>query len=116
MFKEANHLSLLTHAHLITLPDPLLLSLNEPLPTCDHIKTCMYVLLVVGSVSKYTQLFCCVVQTASINDMNICVLTETIGVEVLLKNSLDVDINLTKISLIWEMEQKLGHHQVQYKG
>ena len=32
--------------------------------------------------------------------------TETIGEEVLLKNMLDVNINLTKVSLIWEMEQK----------
>jgi len=36
--------------------------------------------------------------------------TETIGVEVLLKNTTDVKINLTKVSLIWEKELKLGEN------
>ena len=56
--------------------------------------------------TKHTSLICV------INIYEFCLSTETIAVELQLINLLNVNLNLTGVSLIWDMVQKQNEHKV----
>ena len=56
--------------------------------------------------TKHTSLICV------INIYEFCLSTETIAVELQLINLLNVNLNLTGVSLIWDMVQNQNEHKV----
>lgn len=55
----------------------------------------------------------CTPYTGLICVLNVCMnFTETIAVELQLVNLLNVNLNLSGVSLIWDMEQKQDEHKV----